>query len=195
MRMSSRAINVEGVLMTERFTASNGWYIEDDVLYADSGGVWGQINGDFGCALIEYGRHLERIEHDAKLGRWRSKEHPDYVLYAGPQRDLVLDERSGVSVLVSAGSVQGGGVFEAVAREYFDAQEPPKPWLDAQPGEVWVLTIDGAERAAVIDNGGWASISDESIPLADTEGSRRITAGRRIWPEPEPLISSTEGAR
>lgn len=123
-------------------------------------------------------------ERDAKLGRWRSKEHPDYVLYAGPQRDPVLDERSGVSVLVSAGSVQGGGVFEAVAREYFDAQEPPKPWLNARPGEAWVLTIDGASNPVTVG----VEVGDDEVCFWEVDvcwnlDNPRITAGRRIWPE------------
>ena len=61
---------------------------------------------------------------------------------------------------------------------------PPKPWHDAKPGEVWVLTYGGQETAYVWTDRhseqGHAFVSDRAIVEAD---DLDITVGRRIWPE------------
>jgi hypothetical protein len=50
-----------------RFTASNGWYVEDEDLYNDQDAHWARVGPDFywplGRALIEYGAYCAL--HDA----------------------------------------------------------------------------------------------------------------------------------
>jgi len=189
----------------ERFTASNGWYIDElGNLHRpnDSGYIYAAGSSAFLIAAVEYGRHLERTERDKELGRERVEGYPDYAVY--PRADSVgcrvIDERAdGREYLFSVrpepandehcGPPQVGTRrrpadrdARRVARAWFDAQEPPKPWLDAKPGEAWVIVLDGHQRVAVVDDGYfvWAG-GDDGYPL----GHELITAGRRIWPEPE----------
>jgi len=72
---------------------------------------------------------------------------------------------------------------EDALREYF-ANEP-KPWHDAKPGEVWVLSIEGRPEGpyTIWDNG----LGEMCAYVGDAHGwpvtDPAITAGRRIWPE------------
>lgn len=163
----------------ERFTASNGWYIEGDTLFWERGAF---VDGE----ELEAVRLVLQEERDAQLGRWRSKKHPDYVVYkgAGESSIRVVSEVSGYCGYYDACPYPAMAPIAEVAREYFDAHkpEPPKPWLSAVHGEAWVIVFEGKERVAVVDDGYfvWAG-GDDGYPL----GHELITAGRRIWPEPE----------
>jgi len=186
----------------ERFTASNGWYIDElGNLHRpnDSGYIYAAGSSAFLIAAVEYGRHLERTERDKELGRERVEGYPDYAVY--PRADSVgcrvIDERAdGREYLFSVrpepandehcGPPQVGTRrrpadrdARRVARAWFDAQEPPKPWLSAKPGEAWALTIDGTEKPYIFSGGKFYSTLGNSIYPHDA------TAGRRIWPEPE----------
>ena len=171
--------------MTERFTASNGWEVNEDgdLLRPSPGGMYAQAASPYMVAAVEYGRHLERTERDAELGRWRSKKHPDYVVYPKTENMiLVFEESTGEATTFVRRVTNGSSAKHEVAREWFEAQKPPKPWLSAVHGEAWVIVFEGHERVAVVDDGYfvWAG-GDDGYPL-DYE---LITAGRRIWPEPE----------
>lgn len=170
------------------FIASNGYIVRKSL-----GGYMSLFaNGETANSVSPGKEHALReffqAERDAALGRWRSKEHPDYVVY--PQNDgavAVLDEsRADIGVLFFYREPSMiSGTHEQVARDYFAAHPEPKPaWHDAKPGEVWVLTIDGKEDAYKVypptvnlmknERG---HISSASIELS------RATHGRRIWPE------------
>lgn len=183
--------------MSARFVASNGWEVEaGDLTDLDGESVASRAWGGWD-ALIEYGRHLERTERDKALGRWRSPTHPEYVVYSlDPGRISVLHE--GACYISDyreerARRDEKATVFAEVAVEYFDAHKPdahkpqePKPWLDAKPGEVWVLTLDGDEFAwgvgDGVDAGKFIYAGGESNVPLNYPG---ITAGYRIWPVSE----------
>lgn len=160
-------------------------------------------------ALREYFQH----ERDTDLGRWRDPENPDMVVYRPPfadstnDRDIyVIDETLGRShrfweeVVNRSESANG---LNQTARRYFAAHPDPKPWHDAKPGEAWVLTIDGTEHLAQAITGRIEIYPHDADPEffiptlipANTIGDiwehtwspsdHRITAGRRIWPDPE----------
>ena len=169
-----------------QFVASNGFHVH----LPDGDDAFG-VNGMFmnekeRQALREFFQH----ERDIELGRWRSKEHPSYVVYPQDEENygvLVVDEISGVGDYVSVNMAAGSGearMHVKVAREFFAAHPEPKPWHNAQPGEVWALTVSGKESA-------WAFADDVSVwaeastgrTLAAAPKSPAITAGRRIWPE------------
>lgn len=164
------------------FTSSNGmefWTYGGEVRWQPGHPVNKVSKG-----LREFFQH----ERDQELGRWRWPENPDYVLYPieGSESVRVLDERNARESLIRRGVLQTdfGGKHWGAARAYFDAHPEPKPWHDAKPGEVWVLTYGGQETAHVWTNrwagGGNAFVSDRAIIEADDPD---ITAARRIWPE------------
>lgn len=62
------------------------------------------------------------------------------------------------------------------------SEEQPKPWHDAKPGEVWILTFGYEPEPHLVD--GDSLFVDEygnTYELYD----RRITAGYCIWPAEE----------
>lgn len=179
------------------FTASNGVAIDvaddlENALGYDSG----QIQ-----ALREFFQH----ERDEELGRWRWPENPDYVVYPDLTHDHEVAFGDGLTYTVlreSDGVMKGyaraeddhrGSVhrphdnpFALAARAYFAAHPEPKPWHDAQPGEVWVLTTEnvGDEIAARVADLNEMIVFEyikglTRIAVTDT----RIVTGRRIWPE------------
>lgn len=77
---------------------------------------------------------------------------------------------------------------ETALREYFEAHPERKAWRDADCGESWYLEPFDIVYTCLGNNaspdGLWFSRANvygqvENIPLDD----KRITAGRRIWPE------------
>lgn len=182
--------------MTE-FVASNGWKIRlteksgaamIDV-YGDMGGATFSTTGEKLTALREFFQH----ERDIELGRWRPKEHPEYVVYLhDDDRVRVVRESDGVSYSWNRLSVTlpyGQGCaeiqFQPVAREFFAAHPEPKPWHNAKDGEVWVLSFNA--DCGFRNGDAWYSNSTEFVLLHDSgrieHNEYRITAGRRIWPE------------
>lgn len=145
---------------------------------------------------IEYLREYFLAERDHDLGRWRDPENPDYVVYekkadasVGEPGVRVVHEVTGRSRDVDRRVIENLGSstrFDEVAYNYFAAHPKPKPWHDANPGEVWVLTYGGEETAHVWTDRwagpGHAFVSDRAIVESDDPD---ITAGRRIWPESE----------
>jgi hypothetical protein len=167
----------------ETFTASNGMEfrpIGNGVVNWGSGENYARVSQ----GLREFFQH----ERDTELGRWRWTEDQNYVVYKTedyPDAVKVFNERTPFSLQFERGRYSN--IFpreSAAARAYFDAHPVPKPWHDAKPGEVWVLTVDGEEFAWGAGTGGWSgrfimAADGSEIPL-DNES---VTAGRRIWPE------------
>lgn len=182
------------------FTASNG------VRVVNLGGKWdqslfqfaGEIPGlaDEICQVREVVfqdpdvialREFFQAEADERLGRWRWPENPDYVVYPRPNHVAVVHEQSGNALQATREQADINTGLCRAARAYFDAHPEPKPWHDAEPGEGWLLTIDGRECAAVAladPNGVFGGLKFETAEhglfgrLAPA-----ITDGRRFWPE------------
>ena len=162
------------------FTATNGilFTITEDGVLRWEGGYDPRRVTD---ALREY---FQR-ERDTQLGRWRDPKNPDMVAYRTPEDDdgsgrciLLLDENTGGNHWEWEHTASPGP-----ARRYFDAhpQPEPKPWLEAKPGEVWVLTRWGTAETFLVT--GSEFITADLAVIVDLDDDS-ITAGRRIWPEP-----------
>ena len=141
-------------------------------------------NGIYTLETTEALRAFFQAERDEALGRWRDPENPDWICYGrGSSRDTVyvINEYDGLPYMLERDQVAyADSEFSAVAQRYFEAHPKPKSWDTAQPDEIWVLTINGYS-APYLRNwyGTWTnSTSDVSV------GDGTITAGRRIWPEP-----------
>lgn len=137
---------------------------------------------------VEALRAYFQAERDKELGWWRAS--PDYVVKPRADNGIesrsvtVLNERLAVNIPVWEGD-DSRSEYGIAARAYFAAhREPgPKPWLDAAPGEVWLLTFRGSAPAPHLVDSFPFFVDDEgnSYELDD----RHITAGRRIWPVDE----------
>ena len=171
------------------FTASNGvrvrrindWTVDVEATFER-----------YGVAIREF----LRAEEDERLGRWRWPESPQWVLYPDEDGGVVaLDESTGEStstlsrLTVSAFPDAWGC---PAARAYFDAHPGSKPWHDAKPGEVWLLTVDGERNVPAVASssefGGTlftAATNDAGGTEEVWSDSPRITVGRRIYPEGE----------
>ena len=167
-----------------RFTASNGWYIEEDGRLFDDCDNLQCREGPIETSYTEYGAHKAQAERDAALGRWRSVEHPDWVVYPLEREDHVdlLNERNLHRLTIPRSAfyhIEEEDEAYAVKAEYWAAHPvpEPKPWELAQPEEVWELTCSGMPFAASLHGEQWVSANGGEI------WASRITAGRRIWPE------------
>ncbi len=173
--------------MNETFEASNG-------VKLDEYGEWvcGNIHSteeEENAARIEFYQHLR----DKELGRWRWPENPDYVVYKAPAGERVPDARH-VTVSnesngeaawlfeVGSGGVSGGVSWARdAARAYFAAHPEPKPWDEAEDGEVWALTgAGGLEQPFRRLNGKWLSCTPNAVEYS----AKHAIDGRRIWPVP-----------
>ena len=130
-------------------------------------------------------REYFQAERDEQLGRWRDTENTDMVAYRTPEDDdgcgrciLLLDENTGDNHWEWEHTASPGP-----ASRYFDAHpEPePRPWDEAKPGEVWVLTWWGTAEPFLVT--GSKFITADLAVIVDLDDDS-ITAGRRIWPEP-----------
>jgi hypothetical protein len=158
-----------------------GPHANDDPGYA--------FNSLIGEALREFYRHKE----DERLGRWRWPEDPEYVVYVREDYVQVLRESDGASGLLGSWTredakyvTSDGNLMGRAALAYFDAHPEPKPWHDAQPGEVWVFTTAEGEFPAIVERRQGANGPVLTFDSKTTEyflDSPGITAGRRIYPE------------
>lgn len=137
-----------------------------------------------------------QFTRDAAFGRWRWPANDAFLVYPnrGPEGSvLVIDETTGDRSWVGRAETFGSSsdpLLQAARAYYASTADPSKPWRNAKPGEIWAVTIRGREIAGKVD--GDMEIRDEDegdwLHLASIE----ITAGRRLWPEPEP--TDAEGA-
>jgi len=122
-------------------------------------------------------------ERDEELGWWRAS--PEFVVkpragdnVIGSRSVNVLNERLGITKPVWEVE-ESRSEYGIAARAFFDAHPEPKPWQDAQPGGVWLITVEGKPPVPMIATTygtftaqlGEYSVNDELI-----------TAGRRLWP-------------
>ena len=188
----------------EKFEAKNGLQIEADLgpvvriwegssRYKENNRLRGfsYLNDRDVEALREFFQH----ERDQELGRWRWPENPDYVVYKAPAGERVPDARH-VTVSnesngeaawlfeVGSGGVSGGDSWARdAARAYFTAHpEPKKPWHDAKPGEVWVITTRNVANEVAVQRtlGGRWQYNDGML---FGDGELVLESARRIWPE------------
>lgn len=190
------------------FTASNGRRVTEE------GGRVRVLNDRGRNMLDDYDylsagdiqalRERFAADDDARFGRWRSAEHPEYFVHAPRGVDgavhavRVVCEASGESVNSSREIAARRGQFgiffpfdpRPVARAYFDAHPEPKPWHDAKPGEVWVISwgpsyvdvpVTVSESAHFTHNLGFVPIDRDVHDIGAFAPG--ITDGRRIWPE------------
>lgn len=169
------------------FVASNGVGVRVDATNGDleilgSGGSasdWDFVVNSAGTDAL---REFFLAERDAESGRWRSKEHPEYVVYKLTNSLIrVTNEATGEAVTFTQKVATGASASHSVAREFFAARPVSKPWHDAQSGEVWVIeAADWGTNACIVDVD-YFTWAEHALPVK----SEQITAGRRIYPEVE----------
>lgn len=133
-------------------------------------------------------------ERDAELGRWRSKQYPNWVVYTGDEPDWyrAFNEESGEWNHVKEGlSWIDRPDLTAVNREFLDAHPKPKPWHDAKSGEVWLFKPKTGKPIAFMFsmvnlwvNPAGAKLDSkytEDRPYGDSHDPN--FEPRRIWPE------------
>lgn len=180
--------------MSEKFTASNGVTVSSETqaitgrrrikFETEHVGEVFEVSGEYMTALVEKLDH----ERDQELGRWRYNSY--LVIYQAENHQpgnrarsvYVLDERTAKMHMRHEGQAawrEADPELTTAAASYFAAHPLPKPWHDAKPGEVWVLTVDGKEDAFKLHGDLFRNGALWDIEQTD----RHITAGRRIWPE------------
>lgn len=185
----------------EQFTASNGIRIH----------VSPDTNAHHPLEVVGLGllrssvdalREFFRAEEDERLGRWRWPGDHDITVRVAPKH--AQRGREGGTVMIQRDSdgyvgyrdrtslpeiTDTAGSFVRAGHAYFDAHPEPKPWHDAQPGELWALRFagDDDEKEYLTQFKGtfFARISPDEDAWFDTAGlhAKEITTGRRIWPE------------
>ncbi len=177
--------------MTTTFTASNGIKLE----ITDDGGVFTHDSRAYVMASVtgvEALREYFQHERDRELGRWRDPDNRDLVVYRMPELDYdeggravrVMDETSGEAVTYWENrrlDWENKEEREAADR-YFKAHPEPRPWEEAEPGEIWELTEpEGLKQLWVkTDRELWRSIHLTKSVLYN---GKNAADGRRIWPE------------
>lgn len=172
--------------MSEKFVASNGVEIS-----RCGRGVYdhkGRRNLSMSDSEVDALREFFLHERDTELGRWRDPDSPYIVVYAPNEEGKVrvVDEHAGWGWEVSPESkaYSTSTLFNVVkaGHHYFEAHPEPKPWQDAKPGEVWVITTSnvGDEVAVLVTGAGRFRYSDGVLMSLTSE---QITDARRVFPE------------
>lgn len=195
--------------MSEVFIASNGVRLTKNShgipvrVHFDAGHEYEGAPGAFvmgspmGVAVGEFYQHLR----DQELGRWRWPENPQYVVYEDKARCyinqpavIVFNENDGASAMCGRDglySASGIGALdkwcEPAAAAYFAAHQLPKPWHDAEPGEVWVLEWSSSgltlgQPALVRNDGKFALRDSSSINEGVEPTDKRIVGAERVYP-------------
>lgn len=177
--------------MSDTFTAKTGRTVA--IKSRSTTGTVLEISGIGTRTTVDLGdvetlREFFQHERDKELGRWRSRDEPNWVVYHAPNVNgdhYVLNELTGNTALWGRDTARGSihsGESKAIAVEYFAAHPEPKPWHAAKPGEVWALIVDGVEKAFTLHGDLFRTGNLHDIEQTDGH----ITAGRRIWPEGKP---------
>lgn len=150
------------LFIREEFSASNGWkvkiYDDKSVFVGSPFGRTLALSSQTVSALQQYFEHANDVFY--RRVRERDPKYSNYVVYH-PLDGVtvrVLSEVSGISRDFTKEDAQAGGdnVMANVARAYFERLEFEKPWLSAQPGEVWIATLqNGTETAVLVPEAGW----------------------------------------
>ncbi|MEV8023697.1 hypothetical protein [Microbacterium sp. NPDC080220] len=172
--------------MSTQVLASNGV----PVTLTDDGRLIVENSDHTYPATVAAGEHVDalreffRTEEDARLGRWRWPENPDYVVYPDGTSRRVVRESDGASLNVSLHDREVMTTYldsyVGAARAYDEFHPEPKPWHDAKPGEVWVIVTRnvGEERAVQVHGDQFHYNDGYEFPLTYDA----IESGRRIWP-------------
>jgi len=139
----------------DRFTASNGWYVEDgrDV-FDEQGDYVTDINSqELTVAVAEYVAATALAKRDHELGRVRVEGYPDYVVYPQAGGVVVIHEVEGGRwrYYDAPGFITQDSDY--VARAWFALREPPKPWMKAVEGSAWRITVPWGTFAAIFQAG------------------------------------------
>lgn len=148
------------------------------------------VRGYLGPEQVFDAEEYFQVREDARRGRWRSPQHPDFVCYDRDGSVFVIDERDGRSVFMQRGYIMPGlPEYSEVAIAYFEAHPEPKPWQQAEHGEAWALRLVGSTVAAAegVETVWQYNVHSRAFVSQDF-GSLRfddalIADGRRIWPE------------
>ncbi len=175
----TRVLQSNAERCTSPVVALPGWTVVG-AQHPDSSGVGFTENSETNKALREFFLH----ERDKELGRWRWPENPDYVVYPEGTSRLVVRESNGHGLRIS---LHDRKVLEThldsyvgAARAYDTAHPEPKPWHDAEDGDVWALTgAGGLEQPFRRVGGKWLSFTVGAVGYS----AEFATAGRRLWPE------------
>lgn len=120
-------------------------------------------------------------ERDQELGRWRVPNMAGVLVYP---RDCgvfdVVDETRADSYRFRTDDGDASFTVRQAVQAYTDTHPESKPWHDANPGEVWLLTLEGEEVAAIY--GGEQHWTRGGGQIVYSPGTR-IAEARRIWPE------------
>ena len=144
-------------------------------------------------ANFETLREYFQAERDEQLGRWRDPENPDMVCYpveCDPNAVWVVYEGDGrrYHATRTGWELTRPHYASEAAGRYFQAHPDPNPWRAAQPDEIWVLTVGektGPYKICTDTQRVWGFELIERPYTAIRRNDPRITAGRRIWPEPK----------
>ena len=128
---------------------------------------------------------------DKHIGRWRDPEHRVYVVYP-----LADDDPSGRKVRVVNELTGDAGIFwdrstsgailenRRVALNYFKAHPVRKPWHDAAPSEVWVVTRESGTVLPMFVRADYGEVHKfahiNGLVYAVNDGG--IAEANRIWP-------------
>ena len=142
---------------------------------------------------VQAAREFFQAERDEQLGRWRDPENPDMVCYpveCDPNAVWVVYEGDGrrYHATRTGWELTRPHYASEAAGRYFQAHPDPNPWRAAQPDEIWVLTVGektGPYKICTDTQRVWGFELIERPYTAIRRNDPRITAGRRIWPEPK----------
>lgn len=151
--------------------------------------VFGKVNGYLGRDEVFDAEEYFQAKRDEELGRWRWPENPDWVArevdrsYEGRRCVEVMNERTFHVNVYNDRVLEGGAdIRHRAARAFFEAHPESKPWHDAKPGEVWLLTVDGYEAHFVADGKEFNGTNEFGRFICCAHDDEDITAGRRIYP-------------
>jgi len=182
----------ENSASTEAFKARNGMTVRE----GDDGSLKiGNVDGYLSQAAAYAADEYFQAKHDEDLMRWRDPLEPDRVVSRMIGGGIHVYDERGLTYSVFTRPAFGGHAvrtsvgdfgFTATADRFFEAHPEPKPWESAKHGEVWALTVDGAETAFYPSK----SLDRAFTPVAPGTGrtavamnSPEISDGRCIWPE------------
>lgn len=132
-----------------------------------------------------------QAQRDLERGWWRWPTNPDWVAIEGERQPygrtvVIVHERTLDRYWLNDRVLEPGGSAETeyqAARAYFEAHPERKPWRDAKPGEVWLVTYRGREAAYTADQSDFNGAHENGQYATFRHTAAAITAARRIWPE------------
>ncbi len=182
--------DMESQEKTAQFRASSGRHV---TVYTDGAVAFEGLLGYVGSSVVGDAEEFFRAREDARLGRWRWPENPEWVAVEADRTDegrtvVVVNERTLTRFHANERVRDAGPDATAdrrAARAYFEAHPERKPWEDAKPGEVWAVGVDGEEvfTVSVVQDVFGVSFRLPTGRAFDLNESSTIKSGRRIWPE------------